>query len=308
MPDAQASLAREYALLGLLSLLWGGAFTLIKVAVADYPPATLAALRIVIGGALLLALARRQGLPLPRGGRRWAELLLQGVLQGALPFSLINWGETRLASGPAGVLGSTVPLLVYGMSVFVLRSAPFGVRRFTGVLLGLAGVAAIAGAGPLAAGSAGGVLPVLAVFGASVSYACAALWGHRFTDQPPLVTAAGSMTCGAAFMLPLAAAVDAPWTLSPHLASTLALLALAVLSTALASVVYFRLIRSLGPLATTSNAYLRALVSMTLGVVFLCEPVGWRVAGATVLILAGVALVTRPASPLMPARPVPSRS
>lgn len=284
---------REYALLGLLSLLWGSSFTLIKVAVADYPPATLATLRILVGGLALLAVAKAQGLTLPRSARRWAELLLQGVLQGALPFSLISWAELHLASGLAGVLNSTVPMFVFAISVFALRSVPFAALKFVGVLAGLGGVATLAGAQTLTQLSASGALPVLAVLAASLSYACGALFGHRFTDQSPVVTAACSLLGGSVLMLPLCAVLDAPWTLSPRLDATLALLALSLLSTALASVVFFRLIRTLGSLATTTNAYLRALVSLLLGALLLGEPLTWPVGIATLLIFIGVALVTR---------------
>jgi len=284
---------REYALLGLLSLLWGSSFTLIKVAVADYPPATLAALRIFVGGMALLVLAKARGLVFPRSARRWGELLLQGVLQGALPFSLISWAELHLASGLAGVLNSTVPMFVFVISVFALRSTPFAALKFVGVLAGLGGVATLAGAQTLTQLSASGALPVLAVLAASLSYACGALFGHRFADQSPVVTAACSLLGGSMLMLPLCAALDAPWTLAPRLAPTLALLALSLLSTALASVIFFRLVRTLGSLATTTNAYLRALVSLLLGALLLGEPLTWPVGIATLLIFTGVALVTR---------------
>jgi drug/metabolite transporter (DMT)-like permease len=300
MPDRPAAAWTEYALLGLLALLWGASFTLIKVAVADYPPATLVAIRILIGGLLLAALAVAKGFKFPRSGRRWAELALQGVLQGALPFSLISWGEIHMASGLAGLINSTVPMFVFMISVFALGSAPFSLGRFLGVLCGLAGVATIAGAQSLAQLSAASLLPVLAVLGASASYACGALFGHRFHDQPAAVTASGSLLCGSLLMLPISAVLDRPWTLTPGLGASLAVLALSLLSTALASVIFFRLIKTLGSLATTSNAYLRALVSVLLGVLFLGEPMGWHVVVATLLIFIGVALVTRPAKPPLP--------
>ena len=109
-----------------------------------------------------------------------------------------------------------------------------------------------------------------------------------------VITAAGSLLCGGLTLLPVSLTIDRPWTLTPGLQATLALLALALLSTALASVIFFRLIRTLGPVATTSNAYLRALVSVAVGVVFLAEPMGWGLLGASALIVAGVVLVTLP--------------
>jgi len=286
--------AGEYALLVLLAVLWGGSFSLIKVAVADYPPATLAAVRILLGGVLLAALALVRGFAFPARAGRWGALWVQGLLQGALPFTLISWGELHIASGLAGVLNATVPLFTFMLSVFVVGSTPFRFTKFVGVLLGLAGVAGIIGADSIVAQGQSDFLAVMAVLGASGSYACGAVFGHRFGDQPAVMTAAGSLLCGGLTLLPVSLTIDRPWTLAPGLQATLALLALALLSTALASVIFFRLIRTLGPVATTSNAYLRALVSVAVGVVFLAEPMGWGLLGASALIVAGVVLVTLP--------------
>lgn len=289
--------AGEYALLVLLAVLWGGSFSLIKVAVADYPPATLAAIRILLGGALLAALAVARGFAFPARAGRWGALWVQGLLQGALPFTLISWGELHIASGLAGVLNATVPLFAFMLSVFVVGSTPFMLTKFMGVLLGLAGVAKIVGTGSVVALGQSDFLAVMAVLGASASYACGAVFGHRFGDQPAVITAAGSLLCGGLTLLPVSLALDRPWTLAPGLEATLAVLALALLSTALASVIFFRLIRTLGPVATTSNAYLRALVSVAFGVVFLAEPVSWSLLVASALIVAGVVLVTLPGRP-----------
>lgn len=299
MPDTPAPPLREYALLLLLSLLWGGSFTLIKVAVAGYPPATLVAIRILAGGLVLAAIAAAQGVRFPSSRRRWAELFLQGLLQSALPFTLISWGEIHLPSGLAGVMNSTVPMFVFLISVFALGAAPFALRKFLGVVLGLAGVAAMAGLGSLSGVGGMNLLAVLAVLAASVCYACGALFGHRFDDQPAIVTASASLLCGSLLMVPLSLWHDRPWTLSPSTQSTLAVIALALLSTALASTIFFRLIKTLGSLATTTNAYLRAIFSVFLGVVLLGEPLGWNMVLGTGLILAGVALVTRPAKPAL---------
>ncbi|MES2937051.1 MAG: EamA family transporter [Pseudomonadota bacterium] len=305
MSEKGAPPVREYVLLVLLSLLWGGSFTLIKVAVAGYPPATLVAIRILAGGLVLAAIALAQGVQFPTSRRRWAELFLQGVLQSALPFTLISWGEIHLPSGLAGVMNSTVPMFVFLISVLVLGAAPFVLRKFLGVVLGLAGVAAMAGLGSIAGVGEVNVLAVLAVLAASVSYACGALFGHRFDDQPAIVTASTSLLCGSLLMVPLSLWHDKPWTLTPSTDSTLAVVALALLSTALASTIFFRLIKTLGSLATTTNAYLRAIFSVFLGVVFLGEPLGWNMVIGTGLILLGVALVTRAAKPAL--QPVPAK-
>jgi drug/metabolite transporter (DMT)-like permease len=282
---------RELALLLLLALLWGGSFTLIKIAVGGYPPATLVAIRITVGGLVLAAIARTQGHAFPRDRRTWLRLLVQGALQSAIPFTLISWGETRIDSGLAGVINATPPMFVFAISAFVLGTVPVVGSKTAGVLLGLAGVALLAGVGSAdVAGTSG--LAVLAVLGASLCYALGALHGHRFGHLSAFVTASGSLLMGSLFMIPISLAVDHPWALTPSPRATLAVLALALLSTAGGSLLFFRLLKTLGSLATTSNAYLRALVSVLLGAVLLDEPLTLGIALGGALVLLGVPLVT----------------
>jgi drug/metabolite transporter (DMT)-like permease len=282
---------RELALLLLLALLWGGSFTLIKIAVGGYPPATLVAIRITLGGLVLAAIARAQGHAFPRDRRTWLRLLVQGALQSAIPFTLISWGETRIDSGLAGVINATPPMFVFAISAFVLGTVPVVGSKTAGVLLGLAGVALLAGVGRTdVAGTSG--LAVLAVLGASLCYALGALHGHRFGHLSAFVTASGSLLMGSLFMIPISLAVDHPWALSPSPRATIAVLSLALLSTAGGSLLFFRLLKTLGSLATTSNAYLRALVSVLLGVVLLDEPLTLGIVAGGALVLLGVPLVT----------------
>lgn len=300
MDEARAAgetqrLGRELLLLVLLSLLWGGSFTLIKVAVESVPPATIVLARVVVAAVVLLAVARLRGLSIPSGGGLWAGFLLQGILQSALPFTLVSWGETRIASGLAGLLNATPPLFVFLISAVVLRRGRALGRQSAGLALGFAGVMLIMGVEAL--DGIGEQVPAqLAVTGASVSYALAALNGRRFIGLPPLVTAACAMTMASVTMLPLALVLERPWTLSPTAQAIAALAALALLSTAFAMILFFRLLRSLGSLGTTSGSYLRAGFSVLLGVVFLGESVSWPMAAGLGLILAGVALVNRPPS------------
>jgi drug/metabolite transporter (DMT)-like permease len=285
------SRTRELGLLLLLALLWGSSFTLIKLAVASYPPATLVAIRITIGGLVLAAFARAQGHAFPSDGRTWLRLLVQGALQSAIPFTLISWGETRIASGLAGVINATPPMFVFAISAFVLGTVPVVGSKLAGVVLGLVGVALLAGVGGSDLAGAG-ALAVLAVLAASLCYALGAIHGHRFAQLSSFVTAAGSLLMGSLFMIPLSLAIDRPWTLSPTPRATAAVLALALLSTAGGSLLFFRLLKTLGSLATTSNAYLRALVSVLLGVVLLGEPLTIGIVAGGTLVLLGVPLVT----------------
>jgi drug/metabolite transporter (DMT)-like permease len=232
-----------------------------------------------------------QGFAVPRSRVVWGALLVQGLLQSALPFTLISWGEKHLSSGLAGVLNATPPMFVLLIG-FAMARQRFDVAKIGGVALGFAGVLLTIGPGAL--GGVGGTAPFaqFAVLGASLCYALAAMWGHRFSGVPPIVTAGGAMACAAALILPGAIVVDRPWTLTPSLNQILAVLALAIVCTALAMVIYFRLVRTLGALGTTSGSYLRAGFAVLLGIVFLGESFSWETIVGMLMIVLGVIAVT----------------
>lgn len=287
--------ALEVGLLLLLSLIWGSSFTLIKVSVDAIPPLTMVAARVTIAACLLLVLARIRGFALPRGRIVWSALLVQGLLQSALPFTLISWGEKFVSSGLAGVLNATPPMFVLLIGIATANGRRrIDVTKIVGVGLGFAGVLLTIGPGAL--GGVGGTAPFgqVAVLGASLCYALAAIWGHRFSGLPAIVTAGGAMACAAALILPTAIVVDRPWTLSPSGVQILAVLALAIVCTALAMVIYFRLVRTLGALGTTSGSYLRAGFAVLLGIVFLDESFAWEMVAGMIMIVLGVIAVTVP--------------
>ncbi|RXT48943.1 DMT family transporter [Bradyrhizobium betae] len=287
-------LTREIGLLLLLALIWGSSFTLIKVAIPTIPPFTMVAVRVTIAAVLLLLIATAQGHALPRQGSVWAAFLVQGLLQSALPFTLISWGEAHITSGLAGVLNATPPMFVLAIAMMSGRGRQaIDGRKIVGVALGLAGVAVTIGIDTLAGIGTAAPLAQAAVLGASLCYALAPIWGQRFSKLPAIVTAAGAMSCAAILMLPAAAILEQPWTLAPPPAQAIAaVMALAIVCTALAMVIYFRLIRTLGPLGTTSGSYLRAGFAVVLGTTLLGESFSWSNLAGMVLILAGVVAVT----------------
>ncbi|MHC2805544.1 drug/metabolite transporter (DMT)-like permease [Bradyrhizobium diazoefficiens] len=254
------------------------------------------AARVTIAAILLLLIARAQGHALPRRGSVWAAFLVQGLLQSALPFTLISWGEAHIASGLAGVLNATPPMFVLAIAMTTGRGRQtVSGRKIIGVALGLAGVAVTMGADALSGIGTTAPLAQAAVLCASLCYAVAPIWGQRFSGLPAIVTAAGAMSCAAVLMLPAAAALERPWALAPTAQAIIAVLSLAVICTALAMVIYFRLIRTLGPLGTTSGSYLRAGFAVALGTALLGESFTWSSLAGMALILAGVVAVTVPA-------------
>ncbi|WP_375311429.1 EamA family transporter [Bradyrhizobium sp. A5] len=311
--SGQTTLALDIGLLLLLSLIWGSSFTLIKVAVPTIPPITMVAARVTIAAVLLILIALAQGHALPRQGSVWVAFCVQGLLQSALPFTLISWGEMHIASGLAGVLNATPPMFVLAIALMTGHGRQtISGRRIVGVALGLFGVAVTIGIdAPSGIGTAAPPLAQVAVLGASLCYALAPIWGQRFSELPAVVTAAGAMSCAGMLMLPAAAILEQPWTLTPPPPQAVAaVVALAVVCTALAMVIYFRLIRTLGPLGTTSGSYLRAGFAVALGTAWLDERFSWSSIAGMALILAGVVAITMPlpirSAQRPPVRPSPS--
>jgi len=221
-------------LLLALSTLWGASYTFIRIAVATIPPITAIAARTLIAGALLLAWIVARGIALPRDPALWRRLLLQALLNSVVPFTLIAWAEQTVPAGLATILNSTSPALTLLGTWCLGGREPATPRKLFGVAAGLAGVCLIVGASALA-GLGAQVWPQLAIVSATVCYAGAAIYGRSFHGLSPAVPAAGSMLLGAALLVPLSLVVDRPWALRPSLASLAALVALAVLSTVLAS-------------------------------------------------------------------------
>ncbi|WP_342735568.1 EamA family transporter [Bradyrhizobium sp. B117] len=214
--SGQITLVIEIGLLLLLSLIWGSSFTLIKVAIAAIPPFTMVAARVTIAAILLVGIAHAQGHALPRRGSVWAAFFVQGLLQSALPFTLISWGEMHIASGLAGVLNATPPMFVLAIAMMTGRGRQAVTRwKIIGVALGLAGVALTIGTDALSGIGTTAPLAQAAVVGASLCYALAPMWGQRFSKRPAIVTAAGAMSCAAILMLPAAAVLERPWALPP---------------------------------------------------------------------------------------------
>lgn len=294
-PARPVRIVLEVALLVLLSAIWGSSFTLIKIAVGTVPPLTITAARLAIAAALLVLYALTRGLAFPRSPGKWAELVVQGLLQSAIPFALISWGETRIESGLAGVLNATPPMFVLLIAILSGRaSGRVTPRKVAGVFLGLVGVAVTIGFQSVTDIGSAAPLAQTAVLAASLCYALAAIWGQRFSAFDPAVTAASAMSCAAITVLPAALLIDHPWRLSPAPEALIAILVLALLCTAFAMIIFFRLVNTLGPLGTSSGSYLRAGFAVLLGVVFLKEGFTWSAAAGMAMIIAGVIAITLP--------------
>ena len=219
----------EWAMLLTLSLFWGGSFFFIGVAVKELPPLTIVALRVSLASLILWALAPALGLVMPRRREAAIAFLGMGLLNNAIPFCLIVWGQTQLASGLASILNATTPLFTVLAAHFLTRDERLTPWRAAGALCGLFGVAVLIGP-RLVEGLGGGAPAELAIIGAAISYAFASLFGRRFRrlGVSPIATATGQVTASSLMLAPIALLVDRPWTLAlPGLATCAAIVALA---------------------------------------------------------------------------------
>ncbi|MES2602240.1 MAG: EamA family transporter [Pseudomonadota bacterium] len=285
--------ATNLALLLLLATLWGAAYTLIKIGVETIPPLTLIAARTLIAGTILLAIMRLRGIAMPRDPAVWKRFMIQACLNSVIPFTLIAWAERHVGAGLATILGSNAPIFAFLLALLFVRHERPTLRQSFGVAAGLAGICLVVGVDAFN-GLGQDVLAQLALVLSAVTFGAAALFGRNFNGLDSMVPAAGSMICGAIILTPLSLIVDRPWTLTPSSASIAALIALAVFSTAIAFVIYFRLIQTLGSVGATAQAYLRVPIGVALGVVFLGETLSPTVWVGLVCVIAGIAAMTIP--------------
>jgi drug/metabolite transporter (DMT)-like permease len=294
-PQQQRSMnATEWALLLFLSILWGGSFFFGKVALAVIPALTLVALRTGLGALALLIFLALRGIALPLSAKAWGRYLVMGLLNNALPFALINFGQTQIDSGLAAILNATTPLFTVLLAHLVTEDERLTRNRIIGVALGFAGVIVLIGPSALRGlGLAG--LGKLAVVGAACSYACAGLYGRRLKGLPPVANACGMLVASALVMLPVALLVDGTagfvGGLSAGLPIWAAVAGLVLLSTALGYIVYFRLLATAGATNLLLVTFLMPVSALLLGGLVLGErPDGTSLAGMALIFL-GLAAV-----------------
>ena len=260
-----------WGLLLLLGFIWGGSFFFGRIAVQHVPPMTLVLFRVSLAAlALHVAFARMPGFYQTLFSR-WRELLVLGLINNAIPFTLIFLGQTEIGSGLASILNATTPLWAVLVAQVFTTDEKITPAKLIGCALGLAGMVMLIG--PAALGIADSPLwAKLAVVGAAISYGFAASFGKRFKGISPRVTATGQLTSSTLIMLPMALIFDRPWTLPvPPADVVLAILALALVSTAFAYVVFFRILSVAGATSASLVTLLVPPAAILLGILFLGE-------------------------------------
>jgi drug/metabolite transporter (DMT)-like permease len=270
----RAMTPREWGLLALLSLLWGGSYFFVGVAVGEIPPLTLVTLRVGLAAALLWLSAPFLGVAIPRGAKTVGALAVMGFGNNALPFALITWGQTHVASGLASIFVAATPLFtVLAAHVLTAEEKLSGLKLF-GTLAGLIGVGWLIGPAMLFGDAANNVWAELALLAAALCYALSAIYARRMPSLglKPIDVATGQATAATVFLAPLALAIDRPWTLPmPSAAVIAAALAIAAFSTALAFIVYFRILAGAGATNVLLVTLLTPATAVILGALFLHE-------------------------------------
>ncbi len=282
--------AREWALLLLLSLFWGATFFFSEIGLRDLAPFTLVFGRVGLAACGLLLFVRLSGYRLPRDATVWGAFCVMALLNNVIPFSLIVGGQTQIDSGLAAILNATTPFFSILLAHFVTSDERITANRLVGIGLGIAGVAVLVG--PEAVSRLGGrSLGQVAVLGAGFSYACATIYGRRFRQHPPVVVAAGQVTATAIMLLPVALVIDRPWTFSPDALTWAALLGLALPGTAVAYVIYFRLLATAGATNLMLVTLIIPVTAVLLGIGILGERPGPMTFVGMVLILGGLVTI-----------------
>jgi len=275
---------REWVLLIVLSVLWGGSFFFAEVALDALPPFTLVFARVALAACALLVVCEAMGCSPLRVPQMWSAFLIMGLLNNVLPFSLIFWGQTRIDSGLAAILNATTPFFTALLAQWLTADERLTPGKVAGIALGVAGVAVMLGP-ELLGGLGDDIVAQFAVLAGALSYAFAGIYGRRFAGRPPMQVAGGQLVASSLLILPVALWLEQPWQLAlPPAHIWWSVAALALVSTALAYVIYFRILATAG----ATNLLLVTLLIPVSAVLLGAGVLGERLAPEQ---LAGMALI-----------------
>ncbi len=265
--------SKDWAMLLSLSFLWGGSFFFVGIAVTELPTLTIVTLRVAIAAIILwmiLLLTQHQA---PKTAKLWRDLFVMALLNNIIPFSLIVWGQSHIASGLASILNATIPLFTVVIAGWLLPDEQMTARKVTGVAIGFFGVIVLMGPSSLEQVGTD-TLAQLAILGAAISYGFATSFGRRFKTMgiSPFQTSVGQVTASTIMLLPLVFLLERPDQLAnPSNEVWLAVIALGAFSTALAYILFFNVLSSAGATNVTLVAFLVPVTAILLGWLVLDE-------------------------------------
>lgn len=260
----------EWAMLVLLSIFWGGAFFFVEIALRGFQPLALVFLRVTIAALILLLVVCLRGHRIPTGLKTWGAYFVMGALNNAIPFSLIVWGQTRIDSGVASILNAATPIFTVLLAHFLTSDEHLNSRKIVGVLIGFCGVFLMMSP-ELQNGFSWRGLGLIAVIGATISYSLAGIFGKRFKQEPPMVTSTGMLICSAIMMAPLAIFSGSLGASVLSTQAIAAVLGIAAISTAMAYLLYFRILAAAGATNVLLVTFLIPVSALLLGIGVLGE-------------------------------------
>jgi drug/metabolite transporter (DMT)-like permease len=278
-------------LLLLLGTIWGTSFLFIKIIVSEVPPMTLVAGRLGVAALLMWVIVRLRRTQIRQDRTLWRTFAVVGLLNGALPYYLISWGEQYIPSGWAALLQATTPIFTILLAHFITEDDRITPQKLAGVVLGFGGVGILMWP-ELQSGLGAPVLGMLAIVGSSLSYAFASIYARsRLSDQSPMIAAAGQFTMGFGYILPLALVIEAPWTITPSTRAILSWVTLSLLGTVIAYTIYYELLNRTNATFTTMVTYIVPINGLLLGAIVLDETLSPALLLSLGLVLGGVLLV-----------------
>ena len=282
--------AREWGLLVILSVLWGGAFFMASVALKEATPLGLAFFRISIAALALCALDWLLGLPFPRRLAEWSAFAKLALVGNAIPFVLLYWAQTQITGGLASILNAMTPVFTILLAHVATRDEKIDLRRFMGILIAVGGVATIVGLSALSHGEQ--VWPEIAVLGAAGCYAVASVYGRRFRAYPPITTSLAQLVVGAFLLLPFVLFEGAPFRgATPSAVTLLCILGIGLLSTALAFIIFFRILSRAGAANAALVTLLVPVSAILLGALILGDTLVGRQYAGLAMIAGGLLVI-----------------
>jgi drug/metabolite transporter (DMT)-like permease len=264
---------KDWGMLLSLSMLWGGSFFFVGVAVSELPPLTIVTLRVGIAALILWAVLIFSGQSAPRSAGLWKALFTMGLITNVIPFSLIVWGQTYIASGLASILNATTPMFTVVIAGLLLADERMTPRKIIGIVIGFFGVTVLIG--PASLKELGSdTLAQLAILGATISYGFSTTYGRRFKTMgvTPLQTSVGQLTAATIMLLPMMFFIERPDQLAnPSTQVWMAVISLGAFSTALAFILFFNILSSAGATNVSLVTFLAPVTAILLGWLILDE-------------------------------------
>ncbi len=284
--------APEWSALTLLSVVWGASFFFYRVMVTELPPMTIVFGRLSVAALALWVFQQATGTVPRLTLRMWGRLALLGTINNVLPFTLIAYSEVRISAGLAALLIGSVPVFSALAAHVLTRDEKMTGPRIAGVVLGLLGVGILIGKDALEGLANADFVGELICLSAAVIYALAGIYSRTFSALPPLQTTTGQVTMGAVVILPFMLVVDRPWALAaPSIPVWSSLLAIAVVGTAFAYILFFRLIARVGAMNISLVTLLQPASAALLGWLFLDERLGLRALAGMAVIATGLVCI-----------------